>query len=130
MRKVQRVAAVLVCFFLIQALVGAQSATDTVYVTNTGAKYHRSGCSSLRHSAIPMTLKDAATRYQPCKICRPPVLGTATSTTPAAANSNSPKAAPVQRAIEVGRCQAITKKGAQCSRTAKLGTKYCWQHGG
>lgn len=29
-----------------------------------------------------------------------------------------------------GRCQAITKKGTQCKRTAKAGSKYCWQHGG
>lgn len=28
-----------------------------------------------------------------------------------------------------GRCQAITKKGTQCKRTAKPGSKYCWQHG-
>ena len=26
------------------------------------------------------------------------------------------------------RCQAITKKGAQCKRSAK-GGDYCWQHG-
>ena len=29
-----------------------------------------------------------------------------------------------------GRCQAITKKGTQCKRNAKIGSKYCWQHGG
>lgn len=29
-----------------------------------------------------------------------------------------------------GRCQAITKKGTQCKRTASHGSKYCWQHGG
>src|SRR5690348_1674307 len=28
-----------------------------------------------------------------------------------------------------GRCNAITKKGTQCSRNAKSGG-YCWQHGG
>lgn len=27
-----------------------------------------------------------------------------------------------------GRCQAITKKGTQCKRTATSGS-YCWQHG-
>lgn len=27
-------------------------------------------------------------------------------------------------------CQAITKKGAQCKRKAKSGSRYCWQHGG
>lgn len=29
-----------------------------------------------------------------------------------------------------GRCQAKTKKGTQCSRNAKPGSIYCWQHGG
>ena len=28
------------------------------------------------------------------------------------------------------RCQATTKKGTQCSRAAKPGSNYCWQHGG
>jgi colicin import membrane protein len=27
-----------------------------------------------------------------------------------------------------GRCQAITAKGTQCTRTAESGSKYCWQH--
>lgn len=27
-----------------------------------------------------------------------------------------------------GRCQAITAKGTQCTRTADSGSKYCWQH--
>ncbi len=27
-----------------------------------------------------------------------------------------------------GRCQAITKKGTQCSRNAQAGSNYCWQH--
>ena len=29
-----------------------------------------------------------------------------------------------------GRCMATTKKGTQCSRRAKAGSNYCWQHGG
>lgn len=27
-----------------------------------------------------------------------------------------------------GRCQAMTKAGTQCSRNAKEGSNYCWQH--
>lgn len=27
-----------------------------------------------------------------------------------------------------GRCQAITKKGTQCKRSASSGSSYCWQH--
>jgi uncharacterized protein DUF5763 len=30
---------------------------------------------------------------------------------------------------QTSRCQAITKKGTQCKRTAK-NNGYCWQHGG
>ncbi len=36
---------------------------------------------------------------------------------------------PKKYASPNGRCNAITKKGTQCSRTAKSGG-YCWQHGG
>jgi len=49
----------------------AQSA-GTVYVTNTGEKYHRAGCRYLSKSSIPMSLDDAqASGYTPCSVCRP-----------------------------------------------------------
>jgi micrococcal nuclease len=44
-----------------------------VYVTKTGAKYHREGCRYLARSQIPMSLADAAARYGPCSVCKPPV---------------------------------------------------------
>lgn len=47
---------------------------ETVYVTKTGKKYHRAGCRSLSKSAIPMKLKDVASAYTPCSVCKPPVL--------------------------------------------------------
>lgn len=46
----------------------------TLYVTRTGAKYHRDGCRYLSRSKIPMSLKEAVKRFEPCKVCRPPVL--------------------------------------------------------
>jgi cbb3-type cytochrome oxidase cytochrome c subunit len=49
-------------------------ATITVYVTKTGEKYHRDGCRYLRQSRIPMSLKEAASRYGPCSVCKPPTL--------------------------------------------------------
>lgn len=48
--------------------------TVTVYVTKTGAKYHRDGCRYLSRSKIAMSLKEAVKRFEPCKVCRPPVL--------------------------------------------------------
>ena len=45
----------------------------TVYVTRTGKKYHRAGCSYLRTSSIPMPLKDAKAKgYTACSRCHPP----------------------------------------------------------
>jgi cbb3-type cytochrome oxidase cytochrome c subunit len=46
----------------------------TVYVTRTGEKYHRDGCRYLRQSRIPMSLAEAAKRYGPCSVCKPPTL--------------------------------------------------------
>ena len=48
--------------------------TITVYVTRTGAKYHRDGCRYLSRSKIPMSLKDAVKKYTPCSVCKPPTL--------------------------------------------------------
>lgn len=47
-------------------------ASETVYVTNTGSKYHRSGCQYLRKSKIPISLSDAKKSYDPCSKCKPP----------------------------------------------------------
>ena len=49
-------------------------ASVTVYVTKTGEKYHRDGCRYLRQSRIAMSLKEAARRFDPCSVCKPPVL--------------------------------------------------------
>ena len=51
----------------------AQTKEITVYITRTGKKYHRAGCSYLRSSSIPISLKEAKARgYTPCSRCRPP----------------------------------------------------------
>jgi len=46
--------------------------TGAVYVTKTGKKYHRSGCSSLSKSKIEISLAEAKQRgYTPCSNCKP-----------------------------------------------------------
>lgn len=47
----------------------------------------------------------------------------------APAPSRPPRTAAPTQQVSV-RCQATTQKGAQCKRTAKAGSSYCWQHGG
>jgi hypothetical protein len=47
----------------------------TVYVTDTGKRYHRDGCRYLAYSKHAIALKDAVARgYTPCHVCKPPVL--------------------------------------------------------
>lgn len=47
-------------------------AETTVYVTKTGSKYHRAGCSYLRSSSRPIPLSAAKRSYSPCSRCNPP----------------------------------------------------------
>lgn len=103
------------------------SADETVYVTKTGTKYHRESCSSLRSSRIPMALSKAAERYAPCKICKPPV-PSATGSSEARAPGRVEPGKPAPSPEGSDRCQATTQKGTRCSRKAKSGSRYCWQH--
>jgi len=53
----------------------AQTENDqlTVYVTESGARYHLSSCRTLRGNGRPISLADAKRRgYTPCKVCQPP----------------------------------------------------------
>jgi competence protein ComEC len=46
--------------------------TLTVYVTETGKKYHLDGCRYLKESKIAISLEDARESYDPCGVCHPP----------------------------------------------------------
>lgn len=44
----------------------------TVYLTKSGTKFHREGCSSLSKSKIPISYEDAVGRgFEPCGRCKP-----------------------------------------------------------
>ena len=55
-----------------EPLVANKEENPIVYITRTGKKYHREGCSALKSSKIPITLKEARERrYTPCALCDP-----------------------------------------------------------
>ena len=57
-----------------QAPTEADKKEVTVYITDSGEKYHKDGCRSLSKSKHPISLDDAKARgYDPCGICHPPV---------------------------------------------------------
>lgn len=53
-----------------EAAAAAQAQEQTVYITNSGSKYHRDGCRYLKKSKIPISLSDAqAQGYTACSVC-------------------------------------------------------------
>jgi hypothetical protein len=51
----------------------AQRNEVTVYITDTGARYHLATCRYLRSSKHPISLREAKRLgYTPCKVCQPP----------------------------------------------------------
>jgi hypothetical protein len=68
------VVAVVMCLWAASRQRGGDpaDATTTVYVTNTGKKYHRAGCSYLRQSQHTIPKGEAIKRgYGPCSKCNP-----------------------------------------------------------
>ena len=51
---------------------GSVTSKQTVYITNTGTKYHTPGCRYLDESRIQTDLSDAKQKgYKPCRVCNP-----------------------------------------------------------
>jgi micrococcal nuclease len=123
----------------VRASPAAASPDEVVYVTRTGTKYHRAGCRHLARSQIPIALKDAVKQFGPCSVCQPPALMAKSAhaeSAPAHDDDHAlvslppapPAAVAPAPAQTSGQCQAITKKGTQCSRRPQAGSAYCWQH--
>ena len=55
-----------------EAVADTYDAGRTVYITDTGEKYHTGSCRTLRQSKYPIGINDAiAMGYEPCGICKP-----------------------------------------------------------
>jgi micrococcal nuclease len=135
----------------VQPAQAADPAPKSVIV-DTGPKatglYHRDTCAWLNGANRRVfTLEEATKRYfQPHCLCLTGTDGPASSCTvaveampetpaalpaPAPANVAKPASAAPRTttpARTAGRCQAITKRGTQCSRSAQAGRSFCWQH--
>jgi micrococcal nuclease len=68
---------ILLLLFLVPA-VFVFTQDDTVYLSQSGAKYHRENCSTLKSTKIPVKLTVAVSQGKtPCSVCKPPELGKA-----------------------------------------------------
>lgn len=70
MKRNPLLVALVLCILLFSAV--AVAASVTVYITDTGTKYHSAGCRHLSKSKIAISLEDAKARgYTPCGVCKP-----------------------------------------------------------
>ncbi len=68
----------------------AADGTATVYITDTGSKYHADGCRSLKKSKIATTLQKAVdTGYTACKLCHPGTVAKSSATSTATTTAST-----------------------------------------
>ncbi|MCQ2580045.1 MAG: hypothetical protein MJ159_05070 [Treponemataceae bacterium] len=72
--KPKKIAVLAALALIISAAIYAQNAAKTVYVTNSGTKYHTQNCSTLNKAkeVIPIDEQEALEKgYTPCARCKP-----------------------------------------------------------
>ncbi len=110
-------------------VVSTNVSSQTVYVTKTGEKYHKTNCRYLKYSKKELTLERALTYgYKDCSVCKPPKkVSTATkSKTTTRARSYSSNTS--SKKITATQCTAKTKSGSRCKRKTKNTNGKCYQH--
>lgn len=127
---------VLILFLFFLGTISVYGQTEPkVYVTKTGAKYHKSSC-RYAQTGWASSLSDAKDRgLTACLVCKP---GGGNATTPANSSSTetnslrstTPSTGKPAATTSTSQCSATTKAGSRCSRKASAGSSYCWQHAG
>ena len=115
-------------FFFISVAFLSNVAAQTVYITKTGEKFHKSNCRYLKYSKKEITLKKALNYgYEACKVCKPNTKkvtvnnNSSTSVNPKTTTSSKKKSTAIQ-------CTGITKAGNRCKRRTKNASGRCYQH--
>ena len=105
-------------FFVLSYCAHAQ----TVYVTNTGIKYHSSGCQYLSKSKIAIQVDSAISKnYSACSVCKPKVSKSTTT-------QGITESIVTVKSASTTQCVVLTKAGNRCSRMTKESNGRCWQH--
>lgn len=113
-----RVGQVSITAFLIAITFTA--ASQTVYKTPSGAKYHLANCRMVKNVSEEITISRALELgLQPCKICNPANIYISSVQRPAKANGQSKKTV---------QCQGFTKAGIRCKHMTSIANGYCYQH--
>ena len=101
----------------------SNTVAQTVYITDTGKKYHKTNCRYLKSSKSEIALEKAQKRnFTACKVCKPQA-GIANKK--AKFNTKSKKNTSTSIASQ---CTGETKSGARCKRKTKSSSGKCYQH--
>lgn len=104
-----------------------------VYITKSGAKYHKSSC-RYAQTGWAATLTEAKEKgLTDCLVCKPGGGSSATPPTSSSTETNSlrsttPSTTKPAATTNSSQCRATTKAGSLCSRKVAAGSSYCWQH--
>ena len=115
-------------FLFVGLMLGAgHISAQSVYVTHTGTKFHKSSCHHLKYSKKEITLPKALElRFTACSVCKPSINGN-----PLGVMSTSTKSIPQKSSTKTTtstQCTGRTKAGARCKRMAKSASGLCYQH--
>ena len=109
--------------FIISVVYTSNISAQTVYITDTGEKYHSISCRYLKQSKHEVSLEKAQQRgYSACKVCKP---STKKSTSVKSATSSKTTSSTKSTAT---RCTGTTKSGSRCKRKTKSASGRCYQH--
>ncbi len=99
-------------------------AAQSVYVANTGSKYHKETCFHLKESKSELDFEKARKlKYEACKHCKP--LGYKNGTSPSSLES---KLFSRSKSAVAAQCIVKTKAGSRCKRKTKNSNGRCYQH--
>ncbi|MDR7131648.1 hypothetical protein J2X69_004012 [Algoriphagus sp. 4150] len=119
--------------FTIIFLFAVQLQAQTVFITKTGARFHKESC---RYAKTGWASDLAAAKKKgltACLVCKPSSIETGEAKPiPLASEPKtiepSKETKPAQATST--QCSATTKAGSRCSRKSAAGSSYCWQHDG
>ena len=89
-----------------------------IYKTPSGEKYHLATCHTVKNVSEKISIEKAMELgLQPCKICKPQKIYSATTT----GNKAQGQGISVQ-------CKGTTKAGSRCKHMTRIANGYCFQH--
>lgn len=121
-----------VLVFSLLLFYGVKLSAQTVCITKSGEKYHKSSCKYLKYSKKEITLKKAIELgYKACSVCRPTQKSEElSSTTKNKITSNKSKKTTKEtsKKVESVQCSGKTNSGSRCKRMTKNSNGRCYQH--